>query len=332
MRNCMIACLLACGSFLPAQLSAQQSTQAAKPAAKPVARESGTPPRTADGQPDLQGYWTNATLTPLERPARFAGKAVLTPEEAAAYQKQLVEQNNRDKRGESAEADVGGAYNQFWYDRGNTIVGSHRTSLIIDPPDGKIPALTPEAQKRVEALSRERAEHPADGPESRSLAERCIIWGTAGPPMMPGPYNNAYHIVQTRDYVMILVEMIHDARIIPLNKSAHLPGNIHQWMGDPRGHWEGNTLVVDSTGFNGKSPFHGSDQNLHLTERFTRVSPDILQYEYTVDDPTAFTKPWTAQLPFSKSEGPIYEYACNEGNYAMTDMLSGARAAEKSAK
>jgi hypothetical protein len=322
MRRWLFACLVVCWLYLPAPLTAQ-------PAAKPAARESWTPPRTADGQPDLQGYWTNSTLTPLERPAQFANKPVLTEAEAAAYAKQLRDANNRDKRGDSAESDVGGAYNQFWYDRGNNIVGSRRTSLIIDPPDGKIPALTPEAQKRVDEAREYAAAHPADGPESRSLAERCILWGTAGPPMMPGPYNNAYHIVQTRDYVMILVEMIHDARIIPLDGRPHVASSIRQWMGDPRGHWEGNTLVVESTGFNGKAPFHGSDQNLRLTERFTRVSPDTMLYEFTVNDPTAFTKPWTAQVPFSKTEGPIFEYACTEGNYAMTDMLAGARAAEK---
>lgn len=328
MRRLAFVCLLPCCLCVPAQLSAQAS----RPAAKPAAGQSWTLPRTPDGQPDLQGYWTNATLTPLERPAQFAGKAVLTPAEAAAYAKQLREANNRDNRGNTAESDVGGAYNQFWYDRGNNIVGSHRTSLILDPPDGKIPPLTPEAQKRVDAASAYAAAHPADGPESRSLAERCILWGTAGPPMMPGPYNNAYHIVQTRDYVMILVEMIHDARIIPLDGRPHVSSGIRQWMGDPRGHWEGNTLVVDSTGFNGKAPFHGSDANLHLTERFTRVGPDTLQYQFTVDDPTAFTKSWTAQIPFSKTDGPIFEYACTEGNYAMTDMLAGARAAEKAAK
>jgi hypothetical protein len=296
---------------------------AAQPAAK-----SWVPPHTANGQPDLQGYWTNATLTPLERPAQFAGKAVLTEAEAAAYAKQLLAANNRDRRGESAEADVGGAYNQFWYDRGNNIVGSHRTSLIIDPADGLIPPLTPEAEKRVTEARAYTADHPADGPESRSLAERCILWGTAGPPMMPGPYNNAYQIVQTPSYVMILVEMIHDARVIPLDGRPHLSVSIRQWMGDPRGHFEGNTLVVDSTGFSGKAPFHGSDQNLHLIEKFTRVSPDRLLYEFTVDDPTAFTKKWTAQVPFTRNEGPIFEYACTEGNYAMTDMLAGARKAE----
>ena len=285
--------------------------------------------QSVDGHPDLQGYWTNSTLTPLERPAQFAGKAVLSPAEAAAYEAQLRANNNRDQRGESADADVGQAYNQFWFERGNSIVGSHRTSLITDPADGHIPALTPEAQKRVDAARAYNTAHSVDGPENRGLAERCLIWGTAGPPMIPGPYNNAYQIVQTRDYVMILTEMIHDARIIPLDGRPHLPGGVRQWMGNPRGHWEANTLVVDSIGFNGKAPFRGSDQNLHLTERFTRVAPGTLLYQFTVDDPTAFTKPWSVEIPFAKTSGPIFEYACTEGNYAMTDMLAGARAAEK---
>jgi len=310
-----VGCLVA-----PGTLSAQ---------AKPSAAKSWTPPKTPDGQPDLQGYWTNATLTPLERPAQLASKLTLTPEEAAAYVKQAREQGNRDRRGGSAETDVGEAYNDFWFDRGTKVVGSLRTSLIVDPPDGKIPALTPEAQKRMDDTRAYNREHPADGPENRGLAERCLIWATAGPPMLPGPYNNAYQIVQNRDYVLILVEMIHDVRVIPLDGRPHLGGGVRQWMGDSRGHWEGNTLVVDTTGFSGKAPFRGSDQNLHLVERFTRTDANTIQYEFTVNDPSGFTKPWTAQIPFSRAEGPIFEYACTEGNYAMTDMLGGARAQEQ---
>jgi hypothetical protein len=310
-----VGCLVA-----PGNLSAQ---------AKPPAAKSSTPPKTADGQPDLQGYWTNATLTPLERPPQLAGKATMTAEEAAAYVKQIREQGNRDRRGGSAETDVGEAYNDFWFDRGTKIVGSLRTSLIVDPPDGKIPALTPEAQQRVDAARAYVREHPADGPENRGLAERCLIWATAGPPMLPGPYNNAYQIVQNRDYVVILTEMIHDARVISLDGRPHLGGGVRQWVGDSRGHWEGNTLVVDTTDFSGKAPFRGSDQNLHLVERFTRSDANTLQYEFTVNDPSAFTKPWSAQIPFARAEGPIFEYACTEGNYAMTDMLAGARAQEQ---
>jgi hypothetical protein len=278
---------------------------------------------------DLEGIWSNATVTQLERPADLAGKATFTPEEAAAYEKRVVERSNVDHRTGNAETDVASAYNQFWYDRGTKAVGTRHTSLIVDPVDGRLPPLTPEAQKRVQDTRAWAQEHATDGPEGRSLGERCILWNTAGPPMLPGPYNNNFQIFETRDQVVILNEMIHDARVIPLDGRPHLASNIRQLMGDSRGHWEGNTLVVDTTNFSGKFSVRGSDENLHLTERFTRVSPDTLLYEFTVDDPTAFTRPWTAQIPVTRTKGPIFEYACHEGNYAMTDILAGARAAEK---
>jgi hypothetical protein len=283
------------------------------------------------GQADLQGVWTNVTITPLERPAELAGKKVLTPEEAAKYEQETNQRNNADTRDASAEVDVSHGYNQFWYDRGTKLVTGARTSLIVDPADGRIPPLTPAAQKRVAERAAEVRDHSTDGPEYRSLQERCINWPVAGPPMLPTGYNSNYQILQTADSVVIVVEMIHDVRFIPLDGRPHVSSNIRQWMGDPRGRWEGHTLVVDTTNFTDKSRFRGSDENLHLTERFTRVSPDTILYEFTVDDPTAFTKPWTAQIPLTKAKGPIYEYACNEGNYAMTDMLAGARAAEKKA-
>lgn len=285
----------------------------------------------AAGQPDLRGIWSNATITPLERPSDLAGKATFSAEEAAAYEKQVAERNNVDRRSRNAEADVTLGYNDFWWDRGTKVISSRRTSLIVDPPDGRIPALTPAARKRADAARAWTTEHATDGPEGRSLSERCILWSTAGPPMLPGPYNNNFQIFETRNQVVILNEMIHDARVIPLDGRPHLASNIRLWMGDSRGHWEGQTLVVDSTNFSGKFSFRGSDENLHLTERFTRVSPDTLLYEFTVDDPTAFTRPWTAQIPMTKTKGPIFEYACHEGNYAMTDILAGARAAESAA-
>jgi hypothetical protein len=294
-----------------------------------MAASAETPLRAPDGHPDLQGVWRNATITPLERPSDLAGKQTLTPEEAAVYEKQVVDRNNVDHRTGKGESDVAPGYNEFWYDRGTRVVGSRRTSLIVDPPDGMVPSLTPEAQKRVQETQAWMQEHATDGPEGRSLPERCILWRTAGPPMLPGPYNNYFQILQTREYVVILSEMIHDARVIPLDGSPHLAGNIRQWTGDSRGHWERDTLVVDSTNFSGKYSLRGSDQNLHLVERFTRVSPDTLLYEFTVDDPTAFTKPWTVQIPVTKTKGPIFEYACQEGNYAMVDILAGARAADK---
>jgi hypothetical protein len=290
-----------------------------------------TAPRTPDGQPDLQGYWSNATLTPLERPTELAGKPFLTEQEAAAYEKQLLQTGNRDRREANAETDVGRAYNEFWFERGNKVVGTRRTSLIVDPPDGRIPPLMPEAQQRADATRAYARQHPADGPEDRGLPERCLLWPTAGPPMLPGGYNNNYQIIQSPGYVVILVEMIHDVRIIPLDGRPHLGSSVRQWMGDSRGHWEGNTLVVDTTDFNGKARFRGADEKMHLTERFTRADPDTLLYEFSVDDPTAFTKPWSAQVPMRTSEGPIFEYACHEGNYGMEGILGGARAEEKKA-
>ena len=287
-------------------------------------------PKAADGHPDLSGYWTNITLTPLERPADLAGKAFFTPQEAEKYEKDLVERNNADRRDGGAQADVGRAYNDFWWDRGTKVVSTLRTSLIVDPPDGHIPPLTAEAQAR-RAAARAALGHAYDGPENRPLAERCLVWPSAGPPMLPTFYNNNYQIVQSPGYVGILVEMIHDVRMIPTDGRPHLPAGVTQWFGDPRGHWEGNTLVVETTNFSKQADFHGSDQNMKLIEKFTRTGPKDLMYEFTVDDPTAFTKPFTGQVPMHAVEGPILEYACHEGNYAMSGVLGGARAEEKAA-
>jgi len=291
-----------------------------------TAQSKYTPPRTPDGQPDLQGVWTNVTITPLERPANLEGKAFFTPAEAHEYEKDTVERNNADRRDGGAQADLGRAYNDAWYDRGTKVVETLRTSLVIDPPDGHIPPKAGAPAAGPGGLGR-----PPEGPEDRALTERCILWPTAGPPMMPSFYNNNYQIVQAPGYVTILVEMIHDARIIPLDSRPHVNTGIRQWMGDPRGHWEGNTLVVETTNFNDKTRFQRAGQNMHLVERFTRTAPDTITYEFTVDDPSAFTKPWTAQIPMKRTEGPIIEYACNEGNYAMEGMLAGARADEKKA-
>ncbi len=291
-------------------------------------------PRTPDGHPDLQGIWTNSTLTPLERPGQFANKPVLPDAEAAAYEKETVTQRNRDRRDGGADADVGRAYNELFFDQGTKLAhvdGTIRTSMIVDPADGHIPAFTPAAEKRLEAARAEARAHPADGPENRSLAERCLFWATTGPPMLPGPYNNVYQIYQTPGYVTILSEMIHEARVIPLDGRAHLPAGIRKWTGDSVGHWEGETLVVDTTNFTSKTRFRGSDENLHVVERFTRSAPGTINYRFTIEDPTTFIKSWTAELPLAAAPGPIYEYACHEGNYALADILMGARADEKKA-
>jgi len=312
---------------------------AATKAKTTAATKSWTPPRLADGHPDLQGIWDFRTVTPMERPSEFADKPVLTDQEAAKFERQAVEARNadinRDKtasagiiNGAPATTDVALAYNDFWWDRGTKVVGTKRTSLILDPPDGKIPPLTPEGTKRLAALDAAR-ERPAEGPEDRGVGERCILGFNSGPPMAPAAYNQNVHLVQTRDHVVLLNEMVHNARIVPLDTRPH--GRIRQWVGDSRGHWEGDTLVVDTRNFYNVTAFRGSSPNLHLIERFTRVDADILLYEFTVDDPTTWTKPWTAQIPMIRTDGPIFEYACHEGNYAMVGLLRGARAVETAA-
>jgi hypothetical protein len=288
-----------------------------------------TPPRAPDGHPDLQGTWNFSSLTPLERPAQFADKPFLTEAEAAEFERQAVERNDADRRRDTAEADVAQAYNNAWYDRGTRIVGTRRSSLIIDPADGRIPSFTPDGQAlaaaRVEAR---RGRGPADGPEDRSLAERCLLFN-AGPPLLPGPYNTNLEIVQTRDYIAIANEMIHDVRIVPLGGRPHLPTGIRRWQGDPRAHWDGDTLVVETTNFSDRTSVRGSDTRLRLVEQFRRIDAKTLDYQFTVDDPTVFSRPWTVSLPMSASDGRIYEYACHEANYAMVGILRGARAQEK---
>ncbi len=303
--------------------------QAEQPRRPSVATPKGwKAPRTPDGVPDLQGLWTNVTVTPLQRPANLANKPFFTEAEAQAFEKETVARNNADVRSTGA-ADVGTAYNDFWYNRGDQVVPTLRTSLIVDPPDGRVPALTDYGKKlQAERAELRRQRGPADGPESRSLAERCIVWPTGGPPMVPSFYNNNYQIVQGPGYVAIYVEMVHDVRMIPTDGRAHLPSSIRLWMGDPVGHWEGDTLVVETTNFTNDSPFNNSSQDMKLVEKFTRINKDVLMYEFTVND-LVFTKPWTAQLPMTPIEGPLYEYACNEGNRAMEGMLAGAREEEK---
>jgi hypothetical protein len=275
--------------------------------------KSSAVPRTSDGHPDLQGIWTNATVTPMERPAQFAGKLTATDAEATKYEKQNNDNLYGDKRSENAEQDRDHAYNALFFDRGTELArvdGVKRTSLIIDPPDGKIPALTPEAKKR-NAARLQAIEQRFDRPQDRPLGERCLLGfgSTSGPPMLPVLYNNNYQIVQTRDAIMILVEMVHDVRYIHMDGRPHLPSNVRQWMGDSIGHWEGDTLVVDTTNFTDKTRFRGSGENLHVVERFTRVDPGTILYKVTIDDPTTFTKPWTLEYPFLSTRGPIYEYA-----------------------
>ena len=297
---------------------------------KAAAPKKWTTPRTPDGQPDLQGIWTNATITPFERPRELAGKEYFTEQEAAEYEKRVLAESNRDRRSSDPIADVGGAYNEFWFDRGTKVVPTRRTSIVVDPPDGRVPPLTPAAQKAAAARAA-IARRPPEGPEDLAPVVRCLVWPTSGPPMLPTAYNNNYQILQGPGYVAILVEMIHDMRIISLDGRPHIPANIRQWLGDSRGRWDGNTLVVDTTNFSDKTNLRGSDKDLHLIERFTRTGENTIMYEFTVDDPTAFTRVWKGEIPLTKASGPLYEYACHEGNYAMEGILKGARAQEKAA-
>lgn len=285
-------------------------------------------PRTADGRPDFAGIWTNSTLTPFERPKEFAGKEFFTPKEAADYGRRMQEQNNRDRRGATPQDDVNLAYNEGWFDRGTKVYSNLRTSIVVDPADGRVPALTPEARDAAAARAAVQSRRP-EGPEDFPVAVRCLLLANAGPPMVSTAYNNNYAIVQTRDSVGIDVEMIHDMRIIPLSGRPHISISIRLWMGDSVGHWDGDTLVVDTTNFTDKTHFRGSDQNLHLIERFRLMNAKTIHYRFTVDDPTAFLKPWTGEIIMSRAPGPLYEYACHEGNYSLADMLRGARAEEK---
>ncbi len=283
-------------------------------------------PRTPDGHPDLQGIWTNASITPLERPAELGAKEFFTAEEAAEDQKRaLVPQSTAQRGGTEAHYE----FTQFGLDRTQfQIAFSRRTSMIVGP-EGRIPPLTAEAQQRIADRAAGLKGHEFDGPESRGIQERCLVWGTEGPPMLPPGYNSYLQILQTPTYVMILQEMIHDARIIPLDGRPHVPQSVRRWLGDSRGRWEGDTLVVDTTNFTDKTNFRGSRQDLHVVERFTRVDENTIRYEFTVDDPTTWTRPWSAELPLAKDKGPIYEYACHEANYGIANNLKGARAVEK---
>jgi hypothetical protein len=287
--------------------------------------------RRPPSAPDIQGIWNFATITPLERPAELAGKEFFTELEAVEYEKKVLERMNMDRRDGGALADLERAYNDFWWDRGTKVVKTRRTSLIIDPKNGRIPPLTAAAKERQAARQAANRGHEFDGPENRPLFERCLILQGAGAPTTPTAYNNNTQIVQTPGFVVIHNEMGHEVRIIPLDGRPHLPQTMRQWKGDSRGHWEGDTLVVHTTNFSEKNSFRGSGPNMILTERFRRLDADTLEYRFTVDDPDTFTQPWTVEIPLTLTPGPIFEYACHEGNYGMRGVLTGARAQEKGA-
>jgi hypothetical protein len=322
LASCGTAAVVAAAVFLAsgpaaAQGPARETARTRASAAKQL--------RTAWGDPDLQGVWTNTTTTPFERPDAFAGKQVLTEEERLDLDEQAV--RNADRPPKAGDT---GAYNDFWFERGKR---SSRTSLVVDPPDGKLPPLTPQAKQLQTEISAVRRAPPGSWHDV-SLFERCITRSLPGA-MMPGFYNHNYQILQSPGYVVIAVEMIHDVRVIPTDGRPHLGAAINQWLGDSRGRWEGNTLVVETTNLRPARELrpsrtvYGGTEQLKVVERFTRVDADTIDYQFTVTDPAMFTKPWTASTPMSKADIPIYEYACHEGNYAIGNMLRGARQAEQ---
>ena len=308
---------------------------AAVAAAVPAAAQTAEVPRTGWGAPDLQGVWDFRSLTPMERPADLADQETFTEEEAASFSEEVIRDQSRDLSDADAEAATGRVvpYNDFWFDWGSTVT-TDRTSLIVDPPDGRMPALTAAAEQRraARAAAQEgvgRDEIPPGGwIDDLSAPVRCILGFNQGPPMTPSAYNNNMQLFQTEDHVVILNEMIHDARIVPIDGRPGLSADIRQWTGSSRGYWDGDTLVVE-TANRRDSSFRGATRDLQLTERFTRADANTLVYEVTLDDPRTWTRPWTFMVPMVRNEGEVYEYACHEGNYYMANMLHGLRAAEQ---
>ncbi len=288
--------------------------------------------QAAGSHPDFQGIWNSATATPLERPAQLRDKAFFTPQAAAAWERRAASRNEDPKPGPATQGFA--SYNALFYETGTKLLKSLRTSIVTDPLDGKIPALTPAAaakkRRRLELLS-----HPR-GATDLGLQDQCIVFKTAVPPMLPYIYNSNVQIIQTSREVMINIEMVHDTRVIHLDRQSHVSPRVRLWLGDSVGRWEGNTLVVDTTNFNDAGGFFGdaggmfgTDTNLHVVERFSLADANTIQYQFEVDDPSAYTRPWKGELSWTRSADRIFEYACHEGNYALTDLLNGFRAAER---
>jgi hypothetical protein len=338
LRTIAVAVFLAAGAVTS---SAQDGPAPARPLTL-VAPPGWKAPRLADGHPDIQGIWTNKTITPFERPADLGDKEFFTAEEAKAYVESVLARSNRDNRTDDVN-DVLSAYNAFWWDSGTSLLPNHRTSIIIDPRNGRIPPLTAERRAELDAereavrarcaqagsacaIANSGQPAPADEPQALDLMTRCISFGTVVP-MLPSAYNNNYQIVQAPGTVAINTEMVHQVRRIPTDAKPPLPAHVRQWFGDPRGRWDGDTLVVETTNFVGE--FFGrmaaADENLRVTERFTLMAPDLLLYQFTVEDPTAWTAPWTGEIPLTRIDGLLYEYACHEGNRGMENILRAAR-------
>ena len=314
-----LAALIAAAVLVPAPLAAQTAN----------AVKVWTPPKTADGVPDLQGVYSNATAVPFERPRNLGAKEFYTPEE-------MVERDKAAAAAAAARASAEADPTVVHYDLGQfglnqrVTAATNRTSQIVGP-EGTLPSLLLAAQARVAAKQAALRGHNFDDAQHRGLSERCIMWGNEGPPMLSPGYNSDLQIVQGPGYVAILQEMIHDTRVIPTDGSGHLPSNVRLWMGDSRGHWEGNTLVVDTTNFTDQTAFRNSSKDLHVIERFTRTADNTVLYQFTVEDPSTWARPWSAEVTWQKIANPIYEYACQEGNYGLANILSGARADEAKA-
>lgn len=310
-------------ALTPLALDAQSSHQTA-----------WTLPRTSSGQPNLQGHWTNTTAVPLRRPEHLGNQEFYFPDEAEEAARNALLTNETEP---GTNADVHYQLDEFGLDRTQTtLVTNLRTSIIVDPPNGRFPPVTAGALAKAAAAREYERAHGFDSARDRPLTERCIFWDDAGPPMLPMFYSSNYQIMQTDDYVVIVIEMIHDARIIPLNRREHLPPHISQWFGDSLGRWEGDTLVVETTNFSGEVRVRPSgnvfiNKDARITERFTRTADDVIEYEFTVDDPQTWQQPWSGTYPFAAIEGPMFEYACHEGNYGLANILRGARADERKA-
>jgi hypothetical protein len=343
MKNLVLASISALAlSVMASGQAIPKGPAPAKTAPAPIAKGKFTPPRTPDGQPDLQGVWTNNTVTPLQRPKELAGKEFYTETELVEVQKRQSERLAQDEQeGEPAanHSGVAGAdAEQVHYDHAqfgldwlqSKVAWNLRTSLLVGP-EGTIPPLTPGARQRLAGIAADEKGHEFDGPENRPLEARCMVRANVGPPLLPSRYNSNLQIVQGAGYVVIETEMIHDTRLIPTDGRPHIPSSIRQWLGDSVGHWEGDTLVIDTTNFTDLNPFRGA-QNLHVIERLTRVDPETILYRFTVEDPGMWVRPWSGELAITKIPGQIYEYACHEANYGLENTLRGARVAEAAGK
>ena len=299
-------------------------------------------PRTAWGAPDLGGAWDFRSITPMQRPERLADQEFLTEEEVANLEQEAVDREVRlwDRPAQRTEAGANvdrgtegapGSYNNFWLDRGTQAVGTRRSSLIVDPPNGRYPPMTPEGQRRAEARAAHRSAQPADSWLDFSTYDRCLLGFNAGPPMNPSAYNNNMQLFQTPDHVAIVTEMVNTARIVPLDGRPALPADMLQWSGESRGHWEGDTLVIETANFDARRQWRSTTGGMHLTERLTRVDAETLRYKATVNDPGTWERPWTFEVPMRRLDGEKWEYACHEGHHSMPLMLGGARALEAKA-